>query len=259
MQFDSIKALHYQKNGSSATPLRVTSYYEIEYQLSDGGESHIGGRTYPIRRGQMVLAKPGMQRYTKGAYICLAIHFSSRNQALVDALNQQPDVLSPFNSLKVEELLWEAYKIKDPDTVSGNLRLEGLLMQILAEYMEVSRLSLGSSREYSAYTSGIYESVEYIRRHYPEHITSEILARRMFISTNFYQKVFKEIVGVPPAQFLRNIRISEACRLLSNTDISVQEIGEQCGFHCASYFIYTMKKQLGITPLEYRKRNRTLI
>ena len=137
-------------------------------------------------------------------------------------------MLSPFNSLKVEELLWEAYKIKDPDTVSGNLRLEGLLMQILAEYMEVSRLSLGSSREYSAYTSGIYESVEYIRRHYSEHITSEILARRMFISTNFYQKVFKEI-------------------------------GEQCGFHCASYFIYTMKKQLGITPLEYRKRNRTLI
>jgi len=39
----------------------------------------------------------------------------------------------------------------------------------------------------------------------------------------------------------------------------VQEIAEICGFNCASYFIYVMKKQLGVTPLEYRKQNRTLL
>ena len=85
-----------------------------------------------------------------------------------------------------------------------------------------------------------------------------ILAKQIFISTNFYQRMFKQIMGVPPAQFLRDIRVSEACRLLANTDMAVQEIAEKCGFNCASYFIYVIKKQLGITPLEYRKRNRML-
>ena len=82
---------------------------------------------------------------------------------------------------------------------------------------------------------------------------------KMFISTNFYQRVFKQIMGVPPAQFLRDIRVSEACRLLANTDMSVQDIAEKCGFNCASYFIHVIKKQLGVTPLEYRKANRMLL
>jgi len=39
----------------------------------------------------------------------------------------------------------------------------------------------------------------------------------------------------------------------------VQDIAEKCGFNCASYFIHVIKKQLDITPLEYRKQNRTLL
>lgn len=256
--FYDMESLLYQKGGTSITPLRNVPCYEIEYQLCDGGISYIDGRPYPIRKGQMLLAKPGMQRCTKGAYSCVAMHFYCRDVSLEEKLDSLPHTLMPFNPARAEELLKNAYKTQGNEE-SRSLRLEGLLLQILAEYMDASQVTGDSPGEYSGYADGVYRTVEYMRKNYAEHITSELLAKQMFISTNFYQKVFKQIMGVPPAQFLRDIRVAEACRLLANTDLSIQEIAEKCGFNCASYFIYVIRKQLEITPLEYRKRNRTLI
>lgn len=256
--FYNIKPMLYQKSDSSATPLRSVASYEIEYQLCDGEVSYIDGKLYPIRSGQMLFVQPGVKRYTKGVYRCLAIHFSCRDRKLATELDRLPHTLTPLNPDRAEELLRNAYNMH-MKVEKQSIRLEGLLLEILAEYMDAVQLTDDTPGEYSGYTDGIYRTVEYMQQNYAEHITSELLAKQMFLSTNFYQKVFKQIMGRSPAQFLRDIRVSEACRLLANTDLSVQEIAERCGFNCASYLIYVMKKQLGGTPLEYRKANRTLI
>lgn len=256
--FYDMESLLYQKSGGSATPLRHVPCYEIEYQLCDGGVSYIDGKAYPIRCGQMLLAKPGMKRYTQGAYSCVAMHFYCRDQRLAGELDQLPHTVMPPNPARAEELLKAAYKTR-MNVESRSLRLEGLLLAVLAEYMDASQLTDTAPVEYSGYVDGIYRTVEYMQKNYAEHITSEQLAGQMYISTNFYQKVFKQIMEIPPAQFLRDIRLSEACRLLANTDLTMQEIAEQCGFNCASYLAYVFRKQLGATPLEYRKKNRTLI
>ncbi|MBQ6876615.1 MAG: helix-turn-helix transcriptional regulator [Lachnospiraceae bacterium] len=257
--FYDMKSRIYQKSGGiPTTPLRTVTCYEIEYQVSDGGTSYINGEAYPIRAGQMLLAKPGMRRCTNGSYSCVAMHFKCRDQGLSEKMNRLPHTLMPLNPARAEELLRIAYNSR-MDVESRSLRLEGILLEILAEYMDASGVTERVLGEYRAYADGVYRTVEYMQKNYGEHITSELLAKQMFISTNFYQRVFKQIMGVPPAQFLRDIRVSEACRLLANTDMSVQEIAEKCGFNCASYFIYVIKKQLGVTPLEYRKTNRMLL
>ncbi len=256
--FSEIRPILYQKSNRAPTPLRKVISYEIEYQLCDGGAAYIDGTFYPIRSGQMLFAKPGAKRYTEGAYTCLAVHFSCCDRKLAGELDRLPPTLMTFNPERTETLLRTAY-----DTFRNierhSLRQEGILLQILAEYVEASQLIDGASSEYSGYTDGIYRTVQYMKKNYAEHITSELLAKQMFISTNFYQKIFKRIMGTSPAQFLRDIRMSEACRLLTNTDLSIQEIAEKCGFNCASYFIYAIKRQMGVTPLEYRKANRTLL
>lgn len=256
--FYEMKPLSYQKVSSISTPLRQVVRYEIEYQLSDGGESRINDCVYPIKCGQLLLAKPGMVRNTTGTYQCLAMHFSCRDESFCATLNALPDVLSTPNSGFIEELLRSAYKTR-VNSESLSLRLEGILMQILAEYVDASQRTERIPREYQRYVDGIYQTVEYMHNNFSENITCDILAKQMFISTNFYQKIFKKIMDISPAQYLRDIRISEACRLLTFTDLSIQEIAEQCGFSCSSYFIYVLRKHMGITPLEYRKANQTLL
>lgn len=258
--FYRMASLLYQKSGSSSTPLREVGEYEIEFQLRDGGCSMIDGNAYPIRSGQMLLAKPGMERYTTGDYSCLAIHFSCSDDSFSEhTLNRLPLFLPPPVPGEMEKLMRAAYQTERERTPGKKLRMEGILFQLLAEYMDVSEITQGSYGEYSRYTAGVHRTVEYMRKNYADQITMSQLAGQLFLSVNFYHKIFRAIMGIPPARYLRNIRLEEACRLLTNTDLTMEEIAERCGFNCASYLAYTVKKQLGITPLEYRRRNRMLI
>jgi AraC-like DNA-binding protein len=256
--FYNMNMLLYQKAGDSSTPQRHVTNFEIEYQLCDGGISHIDGQDYPIKEGQLLLAKPGMTRNTTGVYHCLAIHFSCRDESLSAKLKGLPTLLTSPYSGRVKKLLTNAYNAQS-GSETHTLRLEGILLQIIAEYMDAGQITHNIPLKYQRYAPGIFQTVDYMNKHFPEHITCDQLASQMFISTNFYQKLFREIMKVSPAKHLREIRIAEACRLLANTDLSVQEIAEQCGFNCSSYFIYVLRKEQGITPFEYRKRNRILL
>ena len=64
---------------------------------------------------------------------------------------------------------------------------------------------------------------------------------------------FKKYKGVSPINYLINIRISEAKHLLQTTNYSVSKIAQSIGFSSQSYFSQVFRKELEMTPLQYRK------
>lgn len=73
-------------------------------------------------------------------------------------------------------------------------------------------------------------------------------------TTNFTEKV-KGYTGFSPLQYLINIRISEAIKLLRKPDISVTTIALETGFYSSQHFSTTFKKLTGYTPGDFRKKN----
>lgn len=73
-------------------------------------------------------------------------------------------------------------------------------------------------------------------------------------STLFNEKV-KSFTGFTPLNYLINIRISEAIRLLKKTDDSITDIALDTGFYSSQHFSTTFKKLTGYTPGEFRKNN----
>lgn len=67
----------------------------------------------------------------------------------------------------------------------------------------------------------------------------------------FYGKV-KELVGVSPSDFLRQMRMQRACQLLTKSKLSISEIAYAVGFNDPKYFAKCFKKDMGKTPSEYR-------
>jgi len=65
--------------------------------------------------------------------------------------------------------------------------------------------------------------------------------------------LFAKTVGVPPQKHLTNVRIKNAKRMLIETNRSVAEISERCGFNDAMYFSRVFKKKTALSPSEYRK------
>ena len=97
------------------------------------------------------------------------------------------------------------------------------------------------------------EILRYIEEHLNEPITLKTLSEQFFFSSYYFHRVFKRAAGKSLAVYVRERRVSLACRLLSETNASAAEIGMQCGFQTPQSFTRTFKRMTGLTPSEYRK------
>ncbi|OGK06027.1 MAG: hypothetical protein A2W80_14355 [Candidatus Riflebacteria bacterium GWC2_50_8] len=91
---------------------------------------------------------------------------------------------------------------------------------------------------------------------YPDkNLDLEELADKCGVSKSHLCRVFKKATGQTVSQYLNQIRIERACKLLSATDVPIEEIAFAAGFNNASYFFRVFKKQIGRLPLEWRKKH----
>ncbi len=105
--------------------------------------------------------------------------------------------------------------------------------------------------------SGSRESqqiADYIAKHFREDIALETVAESVGKSKNYFSSLFKKEMEVSFVEYLNQVRIDEACRLLDTTDDLTYEICEQVGFRDYKYFHRVFKKHTGISPTQYRKR-----
>lgn len=99
----------------------------------------------------------------------------------------------------------------------------------------------------------------YLNTHYAEHITTPMLAAAAYCSERECYRIFQNCLHTTPTEYLRNIRLQSACRLLLETDTPVTEIAQLCGLGSSSYFGRLLRQETGLSPSDYRRKwqNRT--
>ena len=85
--------------------------------------------------------------------------------------------------------------------------------------------------------------------------TVEEMAALVGLGTTAFSEKVKSFTGFSPLNYLINIRISEAIKLLKKQDVNVTDIALDVGFYSSQHFATTFKKLTGYTPSEFRKRN----
>jgi AraC-like DNA-binding protein len=99
-------------------------------------------------------------------------------------------------------------------------------------------------------------SIAYLREHLAEKLSLDRLARISEMSVSSLESKFKTLMGASPYRYLITLRMEHATRLLCETAYSVTEIATRCGYDNLFYFCNAFKKELGITPSQYREQNR---
>ncbi len=79
------------------------------------------------------------------------------------------------------------------------------------------------------------------------------LAAMENLSHSRYITLFRRQTGVSPTAYLIGLRMEHACYLLSNTDMSIKQIGISVGYEDPQFFSKLFKKHVGVSPLQYRK------
>ena len=96
------------------------------------------------------------------------------------------------------------------------------------------------------------EITEYIRNNLSHELTRQELASRVHLSQSALARMFKNGTGMTLTEYIFNLRLETAKRLLQTTSIPIGEAAERCGFRNYSYFYTRFKDAVGISPSEYR-------
>ena len=80
------------------------------------------------------------------------------------------------------------------------------------------------------------------------------MAQSVNLSAPYFCYLFKSITGIPPAKYLKSLRMHQATVLLTSTFLSVKEIVRDVGLADESHFVRDFKRIYGMTPSEYRSR-----
>jgi AraC-like DNA-binding protein len=84
--------------------------------------------------------------------------------------------------------------------------------------------------------------------------SADRLAERVNLSPSRLHQLFKEETGLPPARYLRLLRMEEARGLLEATHLSVKQVMARVGVTDESHFVRDFKKTYGLSPAQYRKQ-----
>lgn len=93
----------------------------------------------------------------------------------------------------------------------------------------------------------------YIGEHYTEPLTLQDMADEFFMSREYFSARFKKVVGLGFSEYLNQLRITHAIKLLDRPGMTVTEAAYLCGFNDSTYFATVFKRLHGITPKKYQQ------
>lgn len=115
---------------------------------------------------------------------------------------------------------------------------------------------IASMPEGPAMSAPVLEAVRYIRNHFTEDISLSDVAHHIDMSQSWLTKRFNQECGRSIPQYLMDVRMEHARRMLEETNMLVFEVSHAVGFENPRYFVAVFKKALGMTPKAYRERMR---
>ncbi|WP_127531260.1 response regulator transcription factor [Paenibacillus kobensis] len=133
----------------------------------------------------------------------------------------------------------------------------GLIEQFQLVPAEIRRLRQASdSQVYEQDERGsdraIETAIQYIKSHFREDLSLEKVASVVFLNPVYFSQLFKQKTGQGYKDFVIQLRLEQAKRLLHNPSLKLAEVAERIGYQDMRHFTQVFRKRFNITPTEYR-------
>lgn len=245
----------------------VHPFHEIFYLSSGECTSFIDHNIYKFGKGDLVIVPGGCLHKTiytgKGIHERIVISF---RQEITDWVKEQigteylkncmvPGVINIPEKRRnyVDSLLDKLMFENDTPDILSTAFIKAGLVELLLFIIRCTEYEDNVIKEIDVDNRKIQEVATYIFEHYTENILLEDVADKFDMSKSFLSKRFKTATGFGFKEYIINLRIQNACRLLLETNKSITDIAFECGFNDSNYFGDSFRKIKGISPRKYRK------
>lgn len=248
--------------------------FEIYYLVSGERKYFIDDNIYKVKTGNMVLIdaneihKTGSIGNHHHERIVIYFNDSFLNDLYPHISNL--DLLSCFKSeyrvlplsfkhkKHIEIILNKMLEIYPSENYSENLRKDFYLQILLAELLILINVSIDELKEkeyhYSQFMHPkISQIVQYINSNYYKPITLTSMAEKFYISPSYLSKLFKNTTNFTFTEYINNVRIKNAKKLLEEPSYRIIDVAYKVGFANNTHFTRTFKEVTGMSPTDYRK------
>ena len=220
--------------------------YELIYKLSSEVLTHFHHNVYHIGPGAVYLlpkteqADYFIERTVPGD--CIDIFFDTDAPVGEDLL-----LLDFSEDSKVKSLFQKIYRLWETKPSGYYFQCMAAMYEILYE-ITVRSEQYAPKSKYNMLEKGI----AYLHRHLYTRIDYKMPSALCGISYTYFKKLFIERFGVPPVQYVNDLRLERGCELLLTGQYSIGEIAKMCGFESMYYFSKRFKQKYQLSPTAYQ-------
>lgn len=257
-------------------PVYSTDYYSVFLVVKGVENITVNGVSSEVRPGMILCSRPGeiwqWEEDTKieGEYLYWTEPFLdtffndphfidrfsyfniSRNTSfLYPAPVMFRQILSLFRRMRQEITNGVSLKINESDC---HHMLRALVYETLMLLDRIEHIPVKNDNGESLCAGYVMEFQRLVKENIQREHSVEYYAGRMFITSNYLNKIVKTGLGISTKKYLKKSLVEEAVKLLQYTGRPINEIADM--LHLDSiYFIKLFRQEMGITPLQYRKDN----
>lgn len=164
--------------------------------------------------------------------------------------------------IKLKDSIISNYDLKESLDIDNKKFIEEIISKnslheaikfLIDKFLNISKYLASNFND-----KGINRIVKYVDNRYYRDLKLEYLAEIFNYNSSYLGKLFKDTTGEKFNNYLDNVRIEEAKKLLVEGKLKVYEVCEKVGYKNIDYFYYKFKKHVGTSPLSYKKRNRIM-
>ncbi len=258
-----------------SNPWHFHKEYELVLIDKSRGTRFIGDNVCPFKEGDLSmigsniphLFRNSEEFYAKNSKLkarSIFIHFTNDflgshffetpEMKLVQRLLERSSLALDIQGKTKKYITGKLYDMQDENPPQRLLSLLEMLIRLSQSNDLKPLLSSGFSANISGDSDKINLVFQFIMKNYTEEIYAQEIASKLNMSVASFSRYFKHHTRKTFSDYVTEIRIGHACRLLMENNYSISEISYQSGFDNLSNFYRHFKKIIGIIPKEYRSR-----
>ena len=234
--------------------------YHLHFILDGQGSLFINNKKYNLSRGQIFVIPPNVLDYSYKAdlkkpwyYAWVGFNGSKAAHYMKKAGFDYENCTRCAN-IPIEEFTGFIYDmLASPQlTLAKELERTAHLYKLLSKLIETK--SSDNSRINYDYSNETYikQALQFIGVNFNRAIHVKDIVEYVGINRSYFSRIFKQKLEVSPKVYLQNYRLKHACKLLCETNESVESVAKKVGYQDAFTFSKLFKKLVGMSPGNYR-------